>query len=256
MHVVTVGNRKGGVGKTSVAVHLAATLGRRGAKVVLIDLDSQANATAILTELKNPAVSAAEVLLGDATVLEALVDTRSEGVRLVPASKRLVAAQLMLSDKLGRESMLKRAMKGLEADVVLIDTGPDGHWAAANALVASTHVLIPFVADPLALQGLVAIEALVHEVVSQKLNPSLRIVGVLQVAADRRVGITEEVRAQAAKLVGRKLFETVIRENSRFSTCGAWHQDITQLEPPSGRGVVDYAAATDEMLARLEKRAA
>lgn len=256
MHVVTIANRKGGVGKTSVAVHIAAMLGRRGVDVVLIDLDSQANATTILTDPgEEPELSAAEVIAGQVRVVETLIPTNSAGVLLSPASKRLVAAQLMLVDKMGRERMLAKAFDGLVADVVIIDTGPDGHLAAANALVASTHVLIPFTADPLALHGLAAVEALVAEVKRHELNPKLQVVGAVQVALDRRTRVSEEIREQAGKHLGAGLFESFVRENSRFQTCGAWHRDVTQLEQGGERrGTEDYGAVTDELLQRMKVR--
>ena len=253
--VLTVASRKGGVGKTSAAVHLAATLGRRGADVVLVDLDSQANATTILTQpdsLPDGAPTTAEVLAGDRPLAETLVATTSPGVRLAPASARLIAAQLMVLDRPGREFLLRRALEGLQADAVVIDTGPDGGLAVANALVASTHVLVPFTADPLALSGLLAIEALVAQVQRQYLNPGLQILGALEISAHRRVQVAAELRDQAARHLGPALFETRVRENAKFRACSIWHQDVSQLEHGADRrGTADYEAVTDECQARL-----
>jgi chromosome partitioning protein len=244
------------VGKTAVAVHAAAVLGAQGKRVVLVDLDSQANATSILSteeDLAKPSSTTAEVLLGQATMKGILRPSTAPGVQLAPASGRLTAAQVRLNDKIGRELVLRKALAGLEADVVVIDTGPDGHWAVANALVAASHVVIPFTTDTAAIHGLLATEALVED--AKALNEGLSVAGLLQIAYDRRMALTDELREQVKKQRGRLLLDVPIRANARFNSTVGLHKTVFELEKGASekKGTEDYQNAVASLMGRIRK---
>jgi chromosome partitioning protein len=256
MYIITVANQKGGVGKTSAAVHLGAAFARHSLNVVIIDLDPQANATAILSDpkvLAEEAPSTAEVLVDEVPIGRILRATTEPGVLLAPASKRLAAAQMMLTSKLDRERALSRALAGYdEANIILIDTGPEGQLALANALVASTHVLIPFTPDAAALHGMRSVEALVDVVRQKGLNPKLRRAGLLQIGMDKRLNVTEGVRDFLEEERGELLMNSAIRANARFLGTVGQHRTIFDLEKGTDRkGSIDYTEAAAELWNRL-----
>jgi chromosome partitioning protein len=255
MFTVAVANRKGGVGKSSVATNLAAALALTGKRVLLIDMDSQASATAILVEdLPADAPTTAHVLVGQSTLVDAIRPSTRENLFVVPASRELTSAQLGIVSKTGRETILRRALRGLDGyDLALIDTAPEQQLATVNALVAASHVLMPFTPDPKALEGLRTTSEAVAEIVAAELS-QVQVLGCVQVAHDRRLGVTEQARDQVQAAYGDALFETRIRANSSFIVCPAWHRDIfaiEQAERAPRRGSEDYRALATEVASRL-----
>src|SRR5262245_20620716 len=143
MHTITVANRKGGVGKSSVTTHLAAALALRGARVLVIDMDSQGSTTSmLLADLHDDAATTSELLLAQATLPELIQPSTCHGVDIAPACAGLTRAQFAISGKTGRETILRRALREVEYDAVLIDSAPELQLATLNALVAATHVLL------------------------------------------------------------------------------------------------------------------
>jgi chromosome partitioning protein len=255
MQTIAVANRKGGVGKSSVATHLAAALGVRGASVLVIDMDSQASASAmLLAELDEDAPTTTQLLLGDASLADVMRPSTSERVMIAPACGELTRAQFAIAGRTGRETILRRAMRELSGiDVVVIDTAPELQLATLNALVAASHVLMPFTPDPKALEGLATTSEAVAEIVAAELGKP-EILGCVQVAYDRRLAVTEQSREQVAAVYGDALFETRIRANSGFIVCPAWHRDIFAMERADrqrGRGSADFLALADEVVSRL-----
>ncbi|HEU0035854.1 MAG TPA: ParA family protein [Kofleriaceae bacterium] len=254
MHTITVANRKGGVGKSSVATHLAAALAIRGARVLVIDMDSQASATAMLLgDADEDLPTTTQVLLGQARLAEIVRPSTREGVDIAPACGELTRAQFAIAGKTGRETILRRALREVDHDVVLIDTAPELQLATLNALVAANHVLMPFTPDPKALEGLRTTSDAVAEIAAAELA-SPAILGCVQVAYDRRLGVTEQSREQVAAAYGELLFETRIRSNSSFIVCPAWHRDIFAMERQEQqrtRGSQDFLALADEVVARI-----
>jgi chromosome partitioning protein len=254
MHTITVANRKGGVGKSSVTTHLAAALGIRGTRVLVIDMDSQASTTSMLLEqVDDDAPTTTELLLGQAKLSELIRPSTREGVDIAAASGELTRAQFAIAGKTGRETILRRALREVDYEVVLVDTAPELQLATLNALVAATHVLMPFTPDPKALEGLRTTSEAVSEIVAAELA-SPKILGCVQIAYDRRLAVTEQSREQVSAAYGSLLFETRIRANSSFIVCPAWHRDIFAMERQDQqrtRGSQDFLALAGEVANRL-----
>jgi chromosome partitioning protein len=256
MHTITVANRKGGVGKSSVTTHLAAALAIRGARVLVVDMDSQASSTAmLLDQLADDAPTTTQLVLGQARLDSILESSTRAGIDVAPACGELTRAQFAIAGKTGRETILRRALRDADYDVVLIDTAPELQLATLNSLVAATHVLMPFTPDPKALEGLHTTSEAVDEIVAAELA-SPTILGCVQVAYDRRLAVTEQSREQVAAAYGELLFETKIRANSSFIVCPAWHRDIFAMErqDKKTRGSQDFLALADEVIERIGLR--
>ena len=254
MHTITVANRKGGVGKSSITTHLAAALAIRGNRVLVIDMDSQGSATSmLLDQLDEGAPTTTQLLLGQAKLAGIIQPSNRERVDLAPACSELTRAQFAIAGKTGRETILRRALRDVNYDVVMIDTAPELQLATLNALVAATHVLLPFTPDPKALEGLHTTTEAVTEIATAELA-SPEILGCVQVAYDRRLAVTAQSREQVSAAYGDLLFETRIRVNSSFIVCPAWHRDIFAMERQEHqrtRGSHDFLALADEVIDRL-----
>ena len=256
MHVIAVANRKGGVGKSSVVTNLAAGLAETDHRVLVIDMDSQASATAVLSDgVLEGAATTTQLLLGTATINEVAQPSNRDRVWLAPATADLTQAQLTISGRTGRETILRRALRGLAGyDVVLIDTAPEQQLATVNSLVAATHVMMPFTPDPKALEGLATTAHTVAEIAEAELGVP-RVLGCVQVCFDRRLAVTRQARDQVRAAYGDWLFETCVRTNSSFIVCPAWHRDIFALERQehaARRGSDDYRALAAEVVHRLQ----
>lgn len=255
MHVIAIANRKGGVGKSSVATNLAAALTLAGRRVLVIDMDSQASATAaLLDDLPLDAGTTTHVLLGERPLTEVIRPCSREGLWLAPAASDLTRAQLAIVGRTGRDTILRRALRGLDGfDLTLIDTAPEQQLATVNSLVAASHVLMPFTPDPKALEGLETTSEAVAEIVDAELG-DVAVLGCVQVNYDRRLAVTVQCREQVRAAYGDLLFETAIRANSGFITCPAWHRDIFAIERNERaprRGADDFAALANEVAGRL-----
>ncbi len=255
MHVIAVANRKGGVGKSTVAVNLASAFALNGCRVLLIDNDSQASTTATMCSRRLPdsAPTMAHVLIGQHALPDILLPTSRDGVMLAPASKELTHAQLAIVGKTGRETILRRALrKTVDFDIAIIDTAPELQLATVNSLVAATHVLMPFTPDPKALEGLQTTSEALLEIREAELS-DVTVLGCVQVAFDRRLSVTADARHQVAEAYGDLLFDTLIRTNTNFVVCPAWHQDIFALEKRAPRrGSEDFHALATEIAGRIE----
>jgi chromosome partitioning protein len=256
MHVIAVANRKGGVGKSSLTTNLAAGLAELGRHVLVIDMDSQASATAVLAdELPDDALTTTQLLLGTATIQDIARPANRDGVALAPATTDLTQAQLAIAGRTGRETILRRALRNLDGyDVVLIDTAPEQQLATINSLVAATDVLMPFTPDPKALEGLATTSNAVAEIAASELGTP-RVLGCVQVGYDRRLAVTKQSRDQVRNAYADLLFETTIRTNSSFIVCPAWHRDIFAIERAERtprRGSDDYRALASELVDRLQ----
>jgi len=217
--LIAVANQKGGVGKTTTAVNLAACLAEAGAEVLLVDVDPQANASAGLgVRARDPRLTTYGVLGGAASVPEATVATPVEHLSLLPACPDLAGAVVELGEGGGREFVLAYALDPHVAryDFVFLDCPPSLGVLTVNALVAAREVLIPVQAEYYALEGLAQLLETVR-LVQERLNPDLRILGVLVTMYDGRTRLGREVAAEVREHLGAHVFKTVIPRNVRLS---------------------------------------
>lgn len=214
MQIIAIANQKGGVGKTTTTINLGASLARLGKRVLLVDLDPQANTTSGLGQPKTHAVSIYELLFEPENVQSALVETN--GLTIIPGRPDLAAAEVELVGELGREQKLKQLLAKLDFDYVLIDCPPSLGLLTVNALTAANSVLIPVQAEYYALEGLSQLMTTIQRV-RQALNPQLSVLGVLLTMVDGRTSLSSQVHAQVKQHFGDRVFETVVPRNVRLA---------------------------------------
>lgn len=227
-HIIAVLNQKGGVGKTTTAVNLAAYLAKQGSSVLLVDLDPQGNATSGLGLKKaDDEPGTYEVLLGDAQVVRALKQA-SERLHVLPTDARLAALEVELVERAERELALRRALTDVTHDYVLIDCPPALSLLTVNALTAADSLLIPVQAEYYALEGLSQLLQVV-QMVRTGLNPSLELLGVVMTMYDPRTTLSTQVKQEVERHFGDKMFDVVIPRNVRLAEA-----------PSHGKSIVDY----------------
>jgi chromosome partitioning protein len=248
--VVAVVNQKGGVGKTTTAINLAAALAERGRHVLLIDLDPQANSTSGLgVDPARARLTVYQLLAGEACVDEVAMATSVPGLFLVPSQLALAGAEIELATMSEREHRLRRALEQLEGGFghVLIDCPPSLGLLTVNALVAADHALITAEAQYFALQGVEqAIEVI--EIARDSLNDELSLLGVLLNLADMRTVHSREALASLKERFGEKVFDTVVRSSIAYAESAERAVSILDHRPDLG---ADYIALAGEVLGRL-----
>ena len=252
--IIAIANQKGGVGKTTTAVNIAASIGYYGYRVLLVDADPQGNATSGFGIQKRTVDrSTYEVLLGQCSARDAILTTPFKGVELIPSSMALAAAELELADMRDRVMRLKEELvrvKG-EYDFVLIDCPPSLGMVTLNALSACDSLIIPIQCEYYALEGLSQLVTTVRQV-KRLYNPGIEIEGVLLTMYDGRLNLTLQVVAEVKKYFPEKVFKNVIPRNVRLSEAPSFGQPVLYFDR-SSRGSQAYEALTAEILDKNRK---
>ena len=252
--IIAIANQKGGVGKTTTAVNLAAALADTARRVLLVDLDSQGNATmGSGVDKSELAASTCDVLLEERHARDVIVRT-GEGYDLLPANTDLTAAEIGLMDEDGREQRLKRALAPLagDYDFIIIDCPPALSLLTLNALTAADSVLVPMQCEYYALEGLAALLKTI-EALKQRLNPALEIEGVLRTMFDVRNNLGNAVSSDLVKHFGDTVFRTVVPRNVRLAEAPSFGQSIIGYDRGS-RGAIAYLGLAAEVLRRQQQR--
>ena len=249
--IIAVANQKGGVGKTTTAVNLAASLASTHRRVLLVDLDPQGNATmGSGLEKRDLARSAYHVLMGECDVRAATVALDRVQYALVPGNGDLTAAEVKLMEKIAREQRLKKALDPVreDYDYILVDCPPALNILTLNALVAADGVMIPMQCEYYALEGLTALLNTIEDV-RQTVNPDLRIEGLLRTMYDGRNNLGADVSEQLTEHFGEQVYRTIIPRNVRLAEAPSYGSPVMYYDRTS-RGALAYLALAGEVLRR------
>jgi chromosome partitioning protein len=248
-NIIAVLNQKGGVGKTTTTINLAAYLARAGKRVLICDLDPQGNSTSGLGVDKNTLTHTLyDVLFSRAEATKVIQKLENENLFLLPTNAQLAGAEVELVNIEQRELALRKVLSDLDYDYILIDCPPSLGLLTINALSAADNVLIPVQAEYYALEGLSQLLSVVQQV-RKGLNPDLNILGVVITLYDSRTSLSEQVKKELERYFGEKVFATVIPRNVKLAEAPSFGRTIVEHDKWS-KGARAYKALAKE----LEKR--
>jgi chromosome partitioning protein len=250
--IVSLANQKGGVGKTTTAINLGASLAACERKVLLIDLDPQANATSGVGRSKTEEKSMYPVLVDGMPIRDVVVSTELPTLFLAPSSVDLVGAEVELRDAIGREHYLRKALEPLngEYDYILIDSPPSLGLLTINGLTAANSVVVPMQCEYFALEGISQLMTTVDRV-RGAVNPALEIEGIVLTMFDERMNLSRQVAEEVKTHFGEKVYETVIPRNVRLGEAPSFGKPIILYDIRS-RGSEAYISLAKEFIRRAE----
>jgi chromosome partitioning protein len=255
MRILAITNQKGGVGKTTTCVNLAACLAAAGKQVLLIDLDPQGNATTG-SGIDKSAVKHTiyHVLIGEKSMREILQTTKKNSYDVAPSNRDLAGAEVELVNEIGRETRLKYAIAELKIkyDYILMDCPPALNLVTVNALTAANAVMIPMQCEYYALEGLSDLVNTIKKVRTH-LNPELEIEGLLRTMFDNRNMLAQQVSAQLQSHFGEKVYQTVIPRNIRLAEAPSYGMPVLEYDK-SSKGAQAYVELASEIIKRSKKR--
>jgi chromosome partitioning protein len=255
--IIAIANQKGGVGKTTTAVNLAAALAMRGRKTLLIDLDPQANSSISFLEHHTIGRSTYDAIMEpDCSLADVVLPSTQPNLFIAPARIGLAKLEARMVGELDAHFKLKDKIAQLNGEYahIVIDCPPALGLLTVNALVAATHLLIPIQSSYFALEGTDDLLETIEKV-RQRPNPALRILGVVITMHDKRTALARDIRAQIKKVFGGKVFKTVITKSVRLEESPAYKESIFTFAPDS-TGATDYYSLCEEVIERVEARTA
>lgn len=254
--IVSVINHKGGVGKTSTVVHLAAGLAMQGKKTLVVDLDTQMNLThSLIGDLPEEAPCISDVMIKDKISLKSIIQsTPVANLDIAPSGESMVNLELQLHSVIGREFKLKSVLgdSALQNyDYVIIDNAPHVGLATVNSLMASHYYLVPVSAEYLPLVGLKHLMRTIDQI--KPLHPHIQNIGYLLTMVDRRESIATDIENILRETFTDEVFTNIVRINTKLKACPQKRKTIFDVEKSKGKGHMDYLNVTNEFLNRLEK---
>ena len=253
--IIAFSNQKGGVGKTTTVINLAAYVAEWNKKVLIVDLDPQGNATSGFgVEKNNLELTTYDVLMGDSPAKDAILPTMRDNLKILPSNSDLAGAEVDLVSAIARESVLKRALTPIKGsyDYIFIDCPPSLGLLTLNALVASDSIIIPIQSEFFALEG-VAQLLNTFKLVKQRLNPKIDINGVVLTMCDMRTTLSKQVAAEIKKYFADKIYPTPVPRNIKLVESPSFGVPIS-LHSPRSSGALAYQALARQFIEREEQK--